>query len=97
MFLPISAHAGWTGLTCVNPSDNFNVAVEFDEKSGLVRYMGGPIVKATFTPSTITFTTLPPHSYFHNINRSNGVMMIRSEETGGQIQPHQCTIARKKF
>ena len=97
MMAPSIAFAGWTGLSCVSPSDNFTVSVEFDEKAGLVRYMGGPIVKATFTPTAIMFTTLPPSAYFHSINRSNGVMMIKSEENGSLITPHQCSIAKKKF
>jgi hypothetical protein len=97
MLAPSIAFASWTGLSCVHPPDNFTVSIEFDERAGRVRVNESMIVKATFTANAIMFTTLPPHAYFHSINRSNGVMMIKSEENGRLLTPYQCSVAKKKF
>lgn len=97
LLFPSIAFAGWTELSCISPNDGFTIVVEFDDKKGLVRYMGGPIVNAQISSSQIIFTTLPPDSYLHIINRSTGVMMIRNEQNNAWITPHQCSIARRKF
>jgi hypothetical protein len=94
---PSIALAQWTSLACVNPTDNFTVSVEFDEKGKRVRVMGTQIVHATFTPTTINFTTLPPSAYLHVINRSNGAMMIQNVENERLLIPYQCSLEKKKF
>ena len=93
-----NAFANWANLVCVAPSDNFTISVELNEKLQLVRLNEGANVRASFTPIAITFfVKLSEANYFHSINRSTGVMMIRNESSGQLLTPYQCSVATKKF
>ena len=85
-------------LTCVEIRDGHTVSIVFDENERTVRRDSGPVMSAYIDQSVIEFyMETSKNRFFQRINRSNGMMMIRSETSGNLLTPYRCTRAAKQF
>jgi hypothetical protein len=88
---PMQAFADWKKLECMH-ENGFVVYIDFDSTAQTVRAMENVVTPALITPQSIQFTLTFPDGkrWFHTINRSNGVLIVKLDSTDGVPIKHLC-------
>ena len=95
-FFSQTAFASWTSLTCVDPNNNFTLAIDFDEGKQLVK-ASTQTLKAFIDKNEIKFSQMLGNvNYLHIINRTNGILLISGNEQNS-FMTYQCKLSSPKF
>jgi hypothetical protein len=97
LMCPLLSSAQLVSLTCVNPGDNFTIDIELDERNNAVS-VNGVRQYANYTNNSITFNLkIDGETWFHNINRNNGVMMVQRQSNKFILPSYNCKVSTRKF
>jgi hypothetical protein len=97
LMYPLLSSAQSLSLSCVDPKDNFTIAIELDEKNNMV-FIQGTRQFANYTSNTITFNfEINGETWLHVINRNNGAMMVQRQSDKTILSSFKCNKAVKIF